>query len=82
MDAPEDRAKALNEHMSSGFARRHCCCVPARRANSRPEQVQQTPQLLDHLVGEQHERIREREPDRLGGLEIDDQLVAGRPLER
>jgi hypothetical protein len=36
--------------------------------------------LFDHLVSEQHKRIREREPDRLGSLEIDDQLVAGRPL--
>ena len=26
---------------------------------------------LDHLVGEQHERIRDREPNRFGGLEID-----------
>jgi len=31
-------------------------------------------QLLDHLVGAQQDRCRQLDADRLGGLEIDDQL--------
>src|SRR6266516_2665591 len=37
---------------------------------------------LDHLVGEQQERVGDSKPHRLGRLEIDDQLVAGGQLER
>src|SRR5262245_63301877 len=31
--------------------------------------------LLDHLVGQKQERIRERQSDSLDGFKIDDQLV-------
>jgi hypothetical protein len=34
------------------------------------------------LVGEQEERLWDRKSHRLGGLEVDDQLVAGRQLKR
>src|SRR5262245_5206648 len=33
---------------------------------------------FDHLVGEQHERVRHHKSDRLGGLEINNQFVTGR----
>jgi hypothetical protein len=38
--------------------------------------------LFDHLVGAQQERFRDRETDRLGGLEIDDKLEFGWILDR
>jgi hypothetical protein len=38
--------------------------------------------LFDHLISEQLHRAWGREPERLGGLEIDDQLEFGRLLDR
>jgi hypothetical protein len=37
--------------------------------------------LLDHLVGAQQERLRDRESERLGGGQVDDQLELGRLLD-
>src|SRR5215211_8801199 len=37
---------------------------------------------FDHLVGKQKKRVRNRETERLGGLEIDDQFVFFGELER
>src|SRR5262245_14646162 len=42
------------------------------------EQVQQTAFLLDHLVGEQLQRVRHIETERPGRLQIDDELKLGR----
>ena len=38
--------------------------------------------LFDHLVGAREQRWRDGEAERLGGLEIDHQLVFGRCLHR
>jgi hypothetical protein len=41
-----------------------------------------TVSLFDHFVGEQQEGFRYRQPERLGGLEIDAQREIGRLLDR
>src|SRR5262249_30237219 len=38
--------------------------------------------LLDHVVGAEEDRWRDGQPERLGGLEIDDQFERGRSLDR
>jgi hypothetical protein len=38
---------------------------------------QQTASLFDHLVGEQLYRIGQREAERIGGVEVDDQFELG-----
>jgi hypothetical protein len=50
------------------------------------EQMQQTTcanaRLSDHLVGAQQERFGDRQAERLGGREIDDEVELGRLLDR
>jgi hypothetical protein len=37
---------------------------------------------FDHLIGAQQERVWDRQPDRFGGCQIDDQIEFGRLLDR
>src|SRR5262245_40442581 len=54
-----------------------------KSARSCRERVQQRrPDLLDHLIGAGEQRVGHGEAERLGGLEIDHQLILGRVLHR
>jgi hypothetical protein len=80
MDAPEGRSKALNEHMSSGFAPRPDivpACRHVRFVQLRTYAVQQNASLFDHLVRELLDRQRHLKAKRLGGLQIDDKFEFG-----
>jgi hypothetical protein len=43
--------------------------------------VQQSQRLLDDLVGEREQLVRHTQAERLRGLEIDDKLELGGPLD-
>jgi hypothetical protein len=61
MDAPEDRSKALNEHMSSGLPQEQKSLLRAgtsASARTGCEQSQQADNLFDHAVGAREERRR------------------------
>jgi hypothetical protein len=80
MDAPEDRSKALNEYMSSGFAPRadivaacrHVRFVPgavvSRCSNARAREAE----LFNHLIGDAEQRRRYGEAEHPGRLGVDD----------
>jgi hypothetical protein len=53
-----------------------------RRRASAPTQSGRSPALLDNLVRAYQHRLRHSEAERLGGLEIDDQLEGRRLLDR
>src|SRR5271166_340491 len=55
-----------------------CTAVKDAKCHKPTYAVQQTVSLFDHFVGEQQEGFRYRQPERLGGLEIDAQRESGR----
>src|SRR6266446_4203749 len=48
---------------------------------ARPGFLEDSPSLFDHLIRPLQERGRDRQVESLGGLEIDDQLELGGPLD-
>ena len=50
------------------------CCAPAKQPHAPPISVMNSRRLFDHLVGAREQRRGHFEAERLGSLEIDDQL--------
>jgi hypothetical protein len=53
-----------------------------KRAASGSNVVRCEVSLLDHLIGGRQQRFRDRDAERLGGLEVDHQFELGSPLDR
>src|SRR5215471_8169531 len=86
MDAPEDRSKALNEHVSFGFAPRADIVAACRHVRFVPQGADAAmtcanTRLFDDLVGALLEKERHVKAERLGGLEIDHKLELDRSLD-
>src|SRR5262245_20390261 len=77
MTAGVKSSKAQNERMFFRFAPEsgHRATRLACPLCANCEQSQQEVRLFDHLVGEREHRGRDREAERLGGLQIDRQRV-------
>jgi hypothetical protein len=88
-DAPFDRLgskpRMASDHPDVSFRQlrtmrlRTLCEVCA---NSRPEHVQQTTKLFDHLVGAGEQRRWHVEAERFSGFEVDNKLEFGWRLDR
>src|SRR5262249_43957423 len=79
----ETKERCLDGVRFASISRNNLALLLGRvRATTRPEQVQQTEQLLDHLVGACKQRRRHGEAEGAGGFEVDHQLELGRRLHR
>ena len=80
--APQEQASQTTPSFSplstplSSSPPRRCSCTKASSAASSSGIV-----LLDRVIGALQERRRDREPERLGGLHVDDQLELGGLLD-
>ena len=58
------------------------CACQFRAPSERPESTRSGPALLDHLIGAGEDRGRDRQAQRVGGLQIDGKSVMGRLFDR
>src|SRR5262245_42031178 len=77
MDAPEARSKALNAHMSSGFAPRADIVTACRHVRFVPQSCMARG-VFEYLGGAKQECLGHCEANRRGCLYMDDQFLFGR----
>jgi hypothetical protein len=65
---------AIHVRYASNTDRKFDASVSVALCQSRPNAAQQKAPLVDHLVGEDQDRIWDREPDRFRGSEIEDHV--------
>jgi hypothetical protein len=74
---PQQHRRPVHLNKQTPTGRVQCGC--AISGQSAP---QQTARLLDHLVGAQQDRCRQRDAERFGGLEIDREFEIGGLFDR